>query len=366
MPTDRLTPIPTPPARRWLEIRRRILPVAVFAGSVLIAAHLWQTAVAPPTLLAEVESIQAEVRSIQSGTLVSLDVDLLQAVSAGTVVGYLMPADPDVLAASLAVIRAEIEYLQTSLDPVLQGRRAELDFKNLRLNWMRERVTLASLRADLIQAETVFVREEQLHRKNVNAELTYTTAKNSRDGLIVQVREQEELIESLAQEMQHPASADAPASDAETALAAAIQVQEEKLRLTEAQLGRVTLRAPIDGVVIDVRRRVGETVAAGEPVLRIAATEPARLIGYARQPLSFTPRAGQTVEIRSRMPNKVLALSTIEAVGSVMEPVSPTLLMTLNRSDFPELGLRVHIRMPAGHTLLPGECVDVVVRKDPS
>ena len=142
MPTDRLSPIPIPPARHWLEIRRRILPVAVFACSVLIAAHLWQTAVAPPTLLAEVESVQAEIRSIQGGTLVSLEVDLLQTVSAGTVVGYLMPADPEVLAASLAVIRAEIDYLQTSLDPVLQGRRVELDFKNLKLNWMRERVAL--------------------------------------------------------------------------------------------------------------------------------------------------------------------------------------------------------------------------------
>ena len=104
----------------------------------------------------------------------------------------------------------------------------------------------------------MFVREEQLFSKNMSAELTYTTAKNLRDGLIVQVREQEELVESMAQKMQRPASEGTPGSDAETALAAAIQVQEEKLRLTEAQLGWVSLHAPIDGVVIDVRRRVGE------------------------------------------------------------------------------------------------------------
>lgn len=364
MTTNRLSPIPIPLSRRWLEIRRRTLPVAAFACIALFAIFLWETQVAPPTLLAEVESIQADVSSVQGGTLISLDVDLMESVTAGSVIGHLQQADPAVLRASLAVIRAEINYLEKSMEPVLLGRRVELDFESLKLNWMRERVTLASLRAELIEAESVFNRSQQLYSQNVNAEQDYTTAKNLRDGLLVQIQQQEQLIGSLESEM-HGANISNPRiGDAEAALAAAIQVQEEKLRLTEAQLGRIALRTPIDGIVMEVCRQVGETVAPGEPVIRLAATEGTRLIGYARQPLTFEPRPGQTVEIRTRAPNRKFAFSTIEAVGAVMEPVSPTILTALNRSDIPELGLRVHIRMPAEHNLRPGECVDVIVRED--
>lgn len=366
MSKGRLSPIPIPPARRWLEFRRRILPAAVFVCTASVAVHLWQTTVAPPTLLAEVESIQADVSSVQGGTLVSLEVDLMQPVTAGTVIGHLLTAEPEVLAASLAVIRAEIDYLQTSMEPVLLGRRVELDFESLKLNWMRERVALASLRAELVQAKSVYTRLHQLRSQDLGAELTYTTAKNLRDGLVVQIREQEQLVDSLSSEMLGTHESNPPRDNAATALAAAIQVEEEKLRLTEAQFGRITLRAPIDGIVMEVCRRVGEAVTPGEPIIRIAATQGRRLIGYARQPLSFEPRAGQTVEIRTRTPNRVFALSTIESVGAVMEPVSPTLLTALNRSDIPELGLRVHIRMPADCNLRPGECVDVIVREDQS
>jgi multidrug resistance efflux pump len=46
-------------------------------------------------------------------------------------------------------------------------------------------------------------------------------------------------------------------------MCAAIAVQEAKLRLTEAELGPLLLRAPLDGVVAAIYHRSGEAVIAG-------------------------------------------------------------------------------------------------------
>jgi len=359
--SDPLPRIPVPWSRRWLAFRRSILPVAAFVICALLAARLWQTAVAPPTLLAEVESIQAEVRSVESGSLISLEVEMFQPVEAGAIVARMQPVAPEVLAASLAVIRAEIDYLRESLEPALTGKRLELEADRLHLEWLKERVTLATLKAQLIEAEAVYRRLERLRSQQVVSEQEYTTAKNTRDALAVQIKEQERLVATLEPAMQRSADSNTPSRSTDSALAAAIRVQEEKLRLTEARLGPVILRAPIDGIVSAIYRRSGENISAGEPILHIAEATPKRLVGYVRQPLAFEPRAGQPVEIRSRTMPRVVAHATIESVGAIMEPVPPTLLAALNRADVPELGLRVHIPLPPGLPLHPGECVDVIV-----
>jgi hypothetical protein len=118
-----LPPIPIPAARRWAAFRTERLPSIVFALGVLGVAFLWNQSASAPTLIAEAEIVRTEVRAVQPGTLASLDVALLQPVTAGQVIGHVRAATPEVTAATLAIIRAEIELLRSNLEPVLPAQR---------------------------------------------------------------------------------------------------------------------------------------------------------------------------------------------------------------------------------------------------
>jgi multidrug resistance efflux pump len=359
-----LPPIPIPAARRWAAFRTERLPSIVFALGVLGVAFLWNQSASAPTLIAEAEIVRTEVRAVQPGTLASLDVALLQPVTAGQVIGHVRAATPEVTAATLAIIRAEIELLRSNLEPVLPAQRVALDAARLQLDWMRERVTLASLRVQLAQAEADLTRLTPLHAQNLVSAEVFDNAKSNRANLAAQLTEQEKLVTTLAPAAGNLAAQNAgasPRSPAET-LAAALKVEDEKLRLAEAQLGPVNLVAPISGIVLLVHRRAGEMIATGEPVITVAATESVRLVGFLRQPLPVNPTPGAKAEIRTRTLAREIGTATVLETGRVLEPVSPTLLALVNRTASPELGLRVHLSIPPELKLRPGEQVDVLIR----
>lgn len=356
--------IPTPPRRRLVAFFTEKFPFVVFALGTLGVVLLWNRSTSP-TLVAEAESVATEVRSAHPGTLLSLDVALLQPVTAGQPIARLQLTDPQIVAASLAVLRAEIELLRANLEPVLPAQRVALDASRLQLDWMRERVTLASLRVQLQQAEAELARFAPLHDQQIISVEHFENVRLRRENLTAQLAEQTALVDTLApaaHEFSARRADSTPLPPAET-LAAALRVQDEKLRLTEAQLGPTVLTAPIDGIVSLVHRRAGETVNTGEPIVTVAATRVARLVGFLRQPLALEPRPGMSVEVRTRTSARTTAATQILEVGRVLEPVPPTILARLNRGTTPELGLRIHLALPATLPLRPGEQVDVAIRE---
>lgn len=362
-----LSPIPSPPAQRWREFRIRYLPAVVFAAGVVVAAALWTRWVAPATVLAEAEVVQADVRCALPGVLTSLNVSLLQPVAAGEIVGYVATAEPRVVEANLAMIRAEIEMQRATLRPATDQQRIVFEAARLRFDWMNQRVQFAALQAQLRLAEEEFTRATPLRRDGLLTEEQFEKLKIARDGLTAQLAEQAKLVSGM-----EPVMRDATAGggaetvwSAEAALAAAIKVLQEKLRLVEAQLTPVPLKAPIAGVVSLLHRRAGETVAAGETILRISATRSDRLVGYLRQPLSFEPKPGMAAEIRTRRNRRQAAATTVALVGAAMEPISPAMLAAMHLpSPGGEQGLRIIFNRPPGLELTPGEWVDVVIVGD--
>ena len=359
-----LTPIPTPPSQRWREVRLLYLPRAVFVLGVIAAAVIWTRGVAPASLVAEAEVVQAEVRCAQSGVIANLNVALFQAVSAGEVVGQVAAANPRILDATLAVIRAEVGMLSATMQGSTDRQRMTIEFERLQIESMDHRIELAGLQVRLQQAEADLARAVPLQRKGMITEENFSQLKTNRDALAAQVGEHSQMVAHLAPILKNYASPDVLAAGLapETALAAAIKVQEAKLRLAEAQLTPVPLVAPITGVVSLVLRRAGETVAAGEPILRINATRSDRLIGFLRQPLSFEPKPGMPAEIRTRTNARQSALTKIVQVGPAMEAITPSLLAALRLppNQLPEPGLRIQFALPEGLALRPGEYVDVI------
>lgn len=362
---DRLPPIATPTARRWRAIRLQYLPFIVFLLGVGAAAVIWTRWVAPPTLVGEAEAVRTEVRSAEPGRIVGLEVDIMQPVKSGQILGHILISEPRVLEASLATLRAEIELMRATRDPVVGQQRAALDLEQVQLDWMRQRVELASLRGQLQQAETTLARSVNLQQQRMISDEQFDLAKNTRDSLAAQVKAQAELIEQMEPRLRDLGSLyQATGATPTQGLAAAIQHKEAELKQLEAELGPVPLIAPIDGVVTLLLRRSGETVAGGEPILQISAARPERIVGFIRQPITVDPKPGMTVEVRTRTFQRRVGEARIEAVGQQFEPISPTLLaaMRLPISTVPtEFGLRVHVSAPPGLTLRPGEQVDLII-----
>lgn len=351
--------IAMPRARRVRLFCAERLPALVFAAGAIAAAVLWQGAAAAPTLVAEVRAPQAVVKSVQAGTLTGCAVRPSQRVRAGEVLGRIVGTPPEIALASLARIRAEIAFLHASLEPLQAGRRLAVDQERLRLDWLRERVALAAVRTQWHEAEATLTRLRGLHEKHLVADEEHERALVARDGLARQVEAQASLVDSIA-----PAARRADLAGSEDAtLRAAVALQEETLRLTEAQLAPVTLSAPIDGVVVSLLRVSGEVVAAGEPICTIASPRAAEIVGYLRQPLVAAPRIGTKVEVRTRSRPRLTATAEVVQVGETMEPIAATLLVPAGRAEGNELALRVQIAVPGALALRPGEQVDVRVRE---
>lgn len=358
-----LTPIPTPPSQRWREIRLLYLPRTVFLLGAIAVAVLWNRSVVPSTLIAEAEIIGADVRSPQAGILTDLKVAMMQTVRAGEVIGHVSTANPRMLDATLAVIRAEVGMLAITMAGATDRQRVAMEAERMHIDWMSQRVELASFKGRLQWAEAEVARMEPLYRAKLISEEAYEQLKINRDTLAAQMKEQSKLVSESEPILKVFATTpeDASKLTTESALAAALKVEEAKLKLAEAELMPVPLTAPIDGVVSVLLRRAGEAVVPADVIVRITAAKSERLSGYLRQPLPVNPKPGMTAEVRTRTSARQSATTKIIEVGPALEAIPLSLVagMHLPANVVPEPGLRVVLAMPAGLDLRPGEQVDV-------
>jgi multidrug resistance efflux pump len=362
---DRLPPIPTPPSQRWREIRIKLMPLAVFAGALLASALIWKDNVAPPTLLGEVESIRACVSSPKPGVLAQLNIVRLQSVRAGDPIGQLITTDPRVLQSSLAIIQAEIQLLRLNLDPILNQQRVAMAYDRLRLDWMDQRVQLATARVKLQLAESDLRRAESLFTEKIVSTSVLEQAQTVKRQLESEVEERSRLVAEQERNLQtiqmENVSEHSWQFSHEEVMLASIKVQEEKLRLTEAELSPITLVSPIDGTISMIHHRSGEAVPAGEPIVTVTTTSSDRIVGYVRQPFTFEPRVGMSVEVRARSYKRPVSEAQIIGVGSQLEPISPALLSPFSSRSH-EVGLPILVTLPSAQKLMPGEVVDLIIR----
>jgi multidrug resistance efflux pump len=358
-----LDPIPTNRSQRWREFRIRIAPALVFLLAGAAVVFVWRDNVAAPTLLGEVEKIHANVSSPKGGKLAQLNVVRLQRVKGGDVIAKIITTDPQILQSSLAVIQAEIRLLRVNLQPVLGQQRYAMNYDHLRLDWMDQRVLLATARVRLELAELELRRTEELFKDKIVSQQVLDSARTARDSLQTEVKERTALVAEQEQKLQtlrlsETDAASGQESSPEDILRASIKVQEEKLRLTEAELSPITLTVPMDGTVSAIHHRSGEAIIAGEPIVTLTALSSDRIVGYMRQPLVLEPKVGMKVEVRARSLNRTVGQAEILQVGSQLEPISPTLL-PLSNPHLHEFGLPVLVALPPSQKLYPGEIVDL-------
>lgn len=348
-------PIPVPPARRWREFRIRVLPVVVFLCVAGAVAMLWQTHVAPAHMTGLVVADVYELRSPRDGVVHQMNKDRFDPVSANETVLTLYPAHTERIQAELDVIRAEVELIRAGLDPVTGRQRAQLSYEELRLDMMNARIQLAADRLQRDHLRREQVRTEQLYDRHLLATAEYDRLITDLEIYDVKVREGEIVLAELAERLHRLAGLWDDDASYETALQAAITVKEKELSVLETDLTPVPLTAPAGGIVAEIRRRNGEYVTTGEPILRIQQREPTYVVGYLRQPISRVPEHGTNVRVYSKSLNAEYE-GVITRIGYQLEPIHEVLLRPGITVEY-ALPIRIHVDTDV--PMLPGEIVDI-------
>lgn len=362
MSKENLPNIPIPMRQHLRDARMRLAPVVIFLVAAIMISLLWKDYVAAPMMLGQAEPLQANVSSYKAGMLAELNVTRFQKVRAGEVVGQVLVTDPKILSASLAVIQADIEVLRTGMTPVANQQRVAMNYDSLRLDWMANRSKLAIARVNLQASESEFHRMEELYKEKIVSQRMFEQAQAAFQRNQSEVKELTVLVDDQENNFKQLGTTNSPAVSivTEDPLRAAIAAQESKLRLTEAELSPVALKAPVDGMVAIINHRAGEAITAGESVVVIAVSDPVRIIGYMRPPILSEPKVGMRVDVRTRGPHRQVGTASVVDVGVQLENVAPALLPTFKPTGV-ELGLPIAVSVPATMKIRSGELVDLTL-----
>lgn len=118
------------------------------------------------------------------------------------------------------------------------------------------------------------------------------------------------------------------------------EVAAQELARQQAMLDRLTIHAPITGVVTSVNTHVGEFVRQDTVVATIVATDPLLVDAYLPTELWATTQVGAKVAVELDRPTKTRLEGTITVVDTVFDTASAT------------FGVRIELPNPGG--AIPG------------
>lgn len=351
---DPLPPIPTPPAQRWREFRIQALPILTFIIVLFCVTLLWSHYVLPTNIVAEVEAIHANVLSSVPGTIKEVKVTRFQRVKAGDEIVRISIMDAGVLQSSLRSIEANLKLTQARLQ--IDVERNTQSYETLRMEYLKEMVELQWERVNAYYYEQEVERQEKLIADTPIVSLTeYDYWKRLASTARTNVMEREKYLAEREKSLRKIV----PAAPVDDAILEAIKADQEKL------LGQqtISLKAPIDGMVTMVAGFPGQKVARYVPIVVISGVQATRIVGYVRKPFDVLPKQGDTVQICRQTFKREVAQGTVLEVSGQLEPISPTLVPPPSASHPAELGLPFAVSIPPELALIPGEAVDVILKK---
>ncbi len=356
--------IPIPFKRRMQNLRSKVVPLLVFGVAVMIAAMLWHDAISPAMLVGEAAAVKASVNSPAAATVQRMHAQRLQLVKAGDLIAELRPNDPrqalDAIQGKLSLLRLQTGARNEELSANANQRRETMDFERLRLDWLVEKVNLATAVAKARKAAMDLELAQGMESAPASSKRYLQAAELVKQAADAEVTERGGLVDSLGLRIKELGAAMMSAPTAkDDRLAGEINTLEEQIAAIESGQSAIMLYAPMTGMVHDVFRRDGENVVIGEALVSIIATQPERIVGYLRQPFPLEPAVGQQVEVRTHDHARRHGLASITRVGTAFVPI---LNPALHPAATPEVGLLFEVSLPPDLRLRPGELVSLVIR----
>lgn len=359
--SEQFEPIPIPWKQRRREFRVRVLPVIVFLCVGVVVFFLWKDSATNPSFIGEVVGERAAISSPSDGTLLEFRHRPFEEVEKGELLGRVFPRDSIFLNAQLGLVRAEMEQIRQTRDPVLAEQRVRMDLESLKIDQMEARISLAQSQLQQQLAETEFDRVRNLLDRDLISEQQFDSVRTRLELFDVQVREYQQILDYYEERISEieAYTSYGDRSDRNPVLAA-IEVQEQRMEAIMAEFGPVSFYAPINGVISSVQNGDGEFVSRGDSLMVIESRQPTHIVGFIRQPFAETPQSGMDVQVRTRKADRTFFPSRIEEVGGHIR----VLQRNLQRPGLTfESGLPVKIALAdsADVDLFPGELVDIIL-----
>jgi len=351
------SPVSSPPLVRFREFCQSRLPLVVFIFVGAGVFGLWGKTTTGTHMIGRAEALHSKITAARAGTIASLHVDLFQRVGQGEVLAQITPLDLDAVSARLA---SNIELLRAQL--LQTTDRNSLNYQQLRLEWMRNDVELSAAQIELQLAEANLERAGALFGSRIISEAEVQARQTRRDTLKDRVRSLGKITVDLQAEIKKlEPQAGGGESASDKAIAAALASQAAELKMIADSC---VLKAPMDGIVSSINKRQGENIAVSEVALTVGALSPRHILAYAQHPLNSVLKAGDPVEIFRRNPGVPAEKSRITSLGTLLEPMDPSLIPFVPRSQqTAEYGLPFLVEIPPGMVLTPAEVVNIRWRK---
>lgn len=200
---------------------------------------------------------------------------------------------------------------------------------------VQEGQLLAKLRGDVERATV------SLATTRANAEAELRSATKAHDFAQRKLERTQDLFhkEFVSAQAVDQAVADAQVAEARKAQAQELSQQSKKeLAIAKAQLDSRTVRSPVDGVVVDIYRRVGERVE-DRPILKIATLDPLHVEIVLPAALYGRVKPGMPVNVQPDLAGHKALTGTVHVADRVIDPASNT--------------FRVRVVLPNGDLSIP-------------
>jgi HlyD family secretion protein len=278
------------------------------------------------------------------GVVDTLPVDAGERVERGDVLAELRPSDAKI---AIDKAKAQVRTLEDELRQVKSGpTESEIAAAKARVD---------GARSSLAQAEREFRRGKRLHEQGLitDAELEQKrTAVEQAESQLASARAELERLRELPRP--------------ERVSVARSRLRQARLELEEAQtnLDKTTLRAPFDGLVLDVEADPGERVNAGETIVRVADMDTTEVFAEIDEDYFGRLEQGQKATlVFPSMPEETFA-ATVAQIGPEIDSNRGTIGVhldpdTLPAKAFPGLTVDVNIEVArlADTTAVPHEAV---------
>ena len=286
--------------KRNRRIRRVLFLIIAFTAIGGVTIVLSRLQPAPPsvetaTVVTGVVKRGQMIRKVQGlGSLTPEDIRWVPATVNGRIEKHLVKAGDVVREDTVLIVMSNPELERDVLDSQTQLAAAEAELENqrvlLRSQYLNQKAQSAAVRADYTRAKITSETDAALVKDGLASERTYKLSKSAADELAERAQIEQERLEISADSIK-----------------AQIAVYEARVRQSRAlydlrrkQLDSLNVLAGLSGVVQDVTAPVGQQVAIGANLARVA--DPSKLKAQIRIAETQTNdiAIGQRVEIDTR------------------------------------------------------------------
>jgi len=372
-------PVVTPLPQRVVDLRRRTLPIVVWAVCAIAVAVMLLGRASRLEYLGLAQALDYPISPVATGTVESVVVNLYDRVTAGELVAKL---DDSHVLASVAVSNATLNQLRAELEATRvtllaegdQGvgnraavlRRFKMDEEQRRLDLLSLKLQVESKEIELERLNIETDRARELWEAGVLARTVYDTARLQRDevrqalddgrALLEQTEQEYHAARERREEYEAGLPRDSMLESMLKPLREAIEVESRRLEEIELQRRALLLRSPVDGQVSQVLCRRGQAVVPGQPVVVVSEDSVREIVAFLAED-----------DGREIAPSTRVVVSTRGAAGTVAESVvlrvGPTIQEMPQRlwrnPRVPDYGRAVVVAAAPGMQLTPGEVVNV-------